>query len=51
MIPFKREDWTSKVIIENPIKLNEKNMKNSMKYRKPDGGIYKNEVWEPRRYE
>lgn len=51
MIPFKREDWTSKVIIENPINLNEKNMKNSMKYRKPDGGIYKNEVWEPRRYE
>jgi hypothetical protein len=24
--------------------------KNGDKYRKPDGGIYKNEVWEPRKY-
>ena len=51
MIPFKREDWSSEVIIESPNMIAQKNMKNSMKYRKPDGGVYKNEVWKPRRYE
>jgi len=51
MIPFKRENWTSEVVIENPNRINEKNMKNSLKYRVPDGGVYKNEVWKPRKYE
>ena len=51
LIPFKRDNWESEIIIENPSKIVEKNNKNSMKYRKPDGGIYKNQVWEPRRYE
>lgn len=51
MLPFKREDWKSEIVIENPNKMNNKNMKNSMKYRVPDGGVYKNEVWEPRKYE
>lgn len=51
LIPFKREDWVSEVIIEDEKIMNQKNMKNSMKYRKPDGGVYKNEVWKPRRYE
>jgi hypothetical protein len=51
MIPFKREDWKSEIIIEDERKINKKNRENSFKYRKPDGGIYKNEVWEPRRYE
>jgi hypothetical protein len=51
MIPFKRENWKSEIVIENPNKINNKNMKNSMKYRVPDGGVYKNEVWQPRKYE
>jgi hypothetical protein len=25
MIPFKREDWASEIVIENPNKINEKN--------------------------
>jgi hypothetical protein len=51
LIPFKREDWKSEVKIEDPSKIASKNHKNSAKYRVPDGGIYKNKVWEPRRYE
>jgi hypothetical protein len=51
IIPFKREDWTSELIIEDPKKLESKNMQNSDKYRLPDGGIYKNKVWQPRKYE
>jgi hypothetical protein len=51
MIPFKREDWVSEIVIENPNKINEKNIKNSAMYRVPDGGVYKNEVWQPRKYE
>lgn len=51
LIPFKREDWSSEVIIENESIIYEKNRTNSMKYRVPDGGVYKNKVWKPRRYE
>jgi hypothetical protein len=50
MLPFKREDWESEIVIENPASLMKSNMENSQKYRKPDGGIYKNEVWEQRKY-
>jgi hypothetical protein len=50
MIPFKRDDWDSEVVIEKPFNLMRKNMENSAKYRKPDGGVYKNEVWTPRKY-
>ena len=50
MIPFKRENWESETIIENPTFLYKKNMENSKKYRVPNGGIYKNEVWEKRTY-
>jgi hypothetical protein len=50
MLPFKREDWESEVFIEKPLNLEKKNLLNSAKYRKPDGGIYKNEVWSKRTY-
>lgn len=50
IIPFKREDWESKIIIENPSKMYDKNIKNSHKYRVPSGGVYKNQVWEKRSY-
>ena len=50
MIPFKREDWDHEIIIEDSAVLEEKNRLNSDKYRKPDGGVYKNEVWTKRTY-
>jgi hypothetical protein len=50
MIPFKRDNWESEVIIEDPSTLYKKNMENSKKYRVPNGGVYKNQVWEKRTY-
>lgn len=51
MIPFKRENWESKVQVETDYqKLYEKNIENSNRYRIPDGGIYMKEVWERREY-
>jgi hypothetical protein len=50
VFPFKRESWNSDIVIENPNKLYQKNMENMKKYRVPDGGVYKNEVWEKRSY-
>jgi hypothetical protein len=50
MLPFKREDWQSESVIEKSSLLQKKNESNSAKYRKPDGGIYKNEVWSKRTY-
>lgn len=51
IIPFKREDWTSQIVLESQEKLFEKNRDNSFKYRVPGGGIYQKEVWERRKYE
>lgn len=51
LLPFKREDWQSELVIEDSSIMYNKNLSNSAKYRVPDGGIYKNKVWEPRRYE
>ena len=50
MFPFKRENWESEVVIEDPNKLYEKNMDNAGKYRVRDGGVYWNQVWERRTY-
>jgi hypothetical protein len=52
LLPFKREDWESKV--DTSIEYEEmakKNQENSDKYRTPDGGIYQKEVWERRKYD
>jgi hypothetical protein len=51
IIPFKREDWSSKIVIENPQNIFPKNQKNSQTYRVPDGGVYKNNVWQQRKYD
>jgi hypothetical protein len=51
IFPFKREDWKSETIVEDPYKLYDKNMTNSAKYRVPDGGVYKNVDWHRRSYE
>jgi len=50
IFPFKRENWEHEIVIEDPRKINEKNQKNATKYRVPNGGVYKNEVWEKRTY-
>jgi hypothetical protein len=50
MIPFKREDWESNHELQNPMEIHNNNAKNSMKFRVPDGGVYKNSIWEPRKY-
>ena len=50
IIPFKREHWESEVDVSLTFQeLKSKNLDNSAKYRKPDGGIYLNEVWERRK--
>lgn len=51
LIPFKREDWKSdhKEISYQEMYMD--NMKNSEKYRKPDGGVYQRDVWKRRKYE
>lgn len=51
VFPFKREDWESRIVIEDPKVLHIKNYKNSKKYRVKDGGVYKNQDWEKRTYE
>lgn len=50
LIPFKRENWDSSVVIEDPKKIPQKNFINSMKYRIKNGGVYKNKVWQKRSY-
>jgi len=50
LFPFKRESWESKIIIEDPNKIYNKNVQNYQKYRVPNGGVYKNQVWEKRFY-
>jgi hypothetical protein len=51
LLPFKREDWESEIKIEDGLTMHKKNIDNASFYRVPDGGIYKNKIWEPRRYE
>ena len=52
ILPFKRENWESEMDDSiNYTQMVEKNMKNSEKYRVPDGGVYQKEVWERRKYE
>lgn len=51
ILPFKREDWDSEVVLVEPQQMYNDNMENSAKYRLPDGGIYQREVWERRKYE
>jgi hypothetical protein len=52
LIPFKRENWTSEIVEQDDGRdLMKQAMENSFIYRKPDGGVYKNQVWEQRKYE
>lgn len=51
IFPFKRENWQSDIYIENPTVLPKKNHDNSLKYRIPNGGVYKNVDWHRKTYE
>lgn len=52
IIPFKREHWESEVDVSPTLEeMEAKNKENSAKFRKPDGGVYQQEVWERRRYQ
>jgi hypothetical protein len=51
LLPFKREDWTSEHIENDSMSIVKKVIENTKKYRVPNGGVYKNKVWEPRKYE
>ncbi len=50
MIPFKRDNWESEYNIIEINEMLEKNFENSKQYRQPNGGVYKNQVWEKRTY-
>jgi hypothetical protein len=50
ILPFKREDWDHEISIVDPQKMYNLHMENMKFYRKPDGGVYKNEVWSRREY-
>lgn len=50
LIPFKRENWESEIIIEDPNEMIKKEIINSKKYRVKNGGVYKNKIWERRYY-
>lgn len=52
LIPFKRENWKSEFIEQpNSKEIMIQAAENASIYRKPDGGVYKNDVWEQRKYE
>lgn len=51
LLPFLREDWKSEISIPTISEMTNKNMENSKKYRIPNGGVYKKEVWTRRLYE
>lgn len=50
LIPFKKENWVSEIIVEDPSEIVKKNILNAAKYRIKNGGVYKNKVWEKRSY-
>jgi hypothetical protein len=51
LIPFLREDWKSEVTIPDHKEMIQNNIKNSKKYRIPNGGVYQKNVWFKRSYE
>lgn len=50
ILPFKREDWESKIEILSQNEINAKMIDNMSKYRIPDGGVYIKSVWSRREY-
>jgi hypothetical protein len=50
ILPFKRENWEHDVEILDQPKMYAKIVDNANFYRQPDGGVYKNKIWEKREY-
>lgn len=50
LLPFKRDDWESEYTELDEKQIVRRNLKNSRKYRKPNGGVYLNETWHRRKY-
>ena len=50
ILPFKREDWSSENVFLDDRQIYKEMMDNVKKYRVPDGGVYKNQVWTKRDY-
>ncbi len=50
LLPFKRDDWECEHVEMSEKEIVKRNIKNSKKYRVPDGGVYLNQVWEKRKY-
>ena len=50
VLPFKRENWEHKIDLLDQSEIYDKMVKNMQFYRKPDGGVYKNNVWSRREY-
>lgn len=51
IFPFKREHWESEIDVSlTQPEMSAKNLENSARFRKPDGGVYLKEVWQRRRY-
>ena len=51
MLPFKRENWKKSYEEDDANSIIKKVYQNSKRFRVPNGGVYKNEIWEPRKYE
>jgi hypothetical protein len=52
ILPFKRENWVSELKTDiSGMEMSDKNIKNSEKYRVPDGGVYQRDIWTRRTYE
>jgi hypothetical protein len=51
LLPFLRENWKSEISIPTVSEMTKNNIDNSKKYRIPNGGVYKKEVWTRRLYE
>jgi hypothetical protein len=50
LLPFKREDWESKIVTNDSFSIFNDKKNNSIKYRIPDGGVYLKDIWERRKY-
>ena len=50
IFPFKREDWEMEYKFYTPEEIFEQTRENSLKFRDPNGGVYKRDYWEKRKY-
>jgi hypothetical protein len=50
IIPFKKENWQSKYVIDSAATIYARIKENYKKFRTPSGGVYKKEFWRRSRY-